>query len=1022
LGDSGTLTVSANGANPAFDNPIQLIADTANTLNVFANDSDSQEVVYTVNGATYTLPTNSVAYWVSGQLVTFGGVSNVSLDVAEAPLGGGTIGTTENNLGKFGFSGSSSAAGLDYIIDNFQTKALTGTPEALYSLVVNFGGSGGLYTSGQQVVIAAHTNALKNFVRWSGDTAALANSNSATTTVTMPAAAVTVTAVYDVNVLTVNNGDGSGTYLTGSNVTIVATNTAPANQVFVQWGGTGLPYIANPLVTNTTLTMPSFDITVFPVYAGLLNGFEGDTVGLAPSVGALDVSTVNTASNSVLVVGAAANKAGTGQAVEIIDNDTGAGAGVEYDVASGKPSLSAAKASFAFAWKNTFPGGTNSSEIAVAFGEYDSTTSRRLGSNGRRWGEARLVEDGTVDFASGGATTNSADDVSNNNNALVENMKNTMTIFANDYDSTAVDYTVNGSTYSLPANSVAYWLNGRSITFGTNAYAPLDLSDVPVLGGTIGTTEGNLGKFGFSSGTTATMLDYIIDDLAVSDDPWAALYALRVIGGDNGGLYTAGTVVTNTANPWPGRTFKSWSGDVLGAVADTNVSPAVVTMPASGTNGVTLTAIYDNVVLTLNGGTAVSGDLTNNIITNTVGAVIAITASDVRAGVTFKEWAGTATQYVDNVIAASTTVTLPPQDINLAARYYYYLTITNGFTSGNYTNNATVVITASNLVGKTFAAWTGDTQLVDNVTNSPAVVTMSTNPASLTATYVDIPYTLTVNLGTGDGTNYTYGQVVEIVANDPISGQIFLQWTGSGAAYVANVFATNTTVTMPAANITVTADYGIGAVTLTGTAGSGGTISPTSTNVAIGGSQTFVITANTDYRISTLKKNGTDVPGVTFSNLSTSYNFIWTNVQAAGTASVSFVAQTTTVSSTIPVAVPYSWLRMQGITNNQDATVALDQDGDGVKTWAEWIAGTVPTNSLSLLKATQTAARSNLNVITWNSVTGRLYQVYWSTNLVKGFALKQDNITYLTNNATASYTNATPDSRLNHYQVRVRFQ
>jgi hypothetical protein len=213
-------------------------------------------------------------------------------------------------------------------------------------------------------------------------------------------------------------------------------------------------------------------------------------------------------------------------------------------------------------------------------------------------------------------------------------------------------------------------------------------------------------------------------------------------------------------------------------------------------------------------------------------------------------------------------------------------------------------------------------------------------------------------------------------------------------------------------------------VTLTATAGSGGTISPTSTNVAIGTNVTFVITANTDYRISTLKKNGTDVPGVTFSNLSTSYNFIWTNVQAAGTASVSFVAQTTTVSTVpfVPVAVPYSWLRMQGITNNQEAAVALDQDGDGVKTWAEWIAGTVPTNSLSLLKATQTAARSNLNVITWSSVTGRLYQVYWSTNLVKGFALKQDNITYLTNNATASYTNATPDSRLNHYQVRVRFQ
>ena len=66
-------------------------------------------------------------------------------------------------------------------------------------------------------------------------------------------------------------------------------------------------------------------------------------------------------------------------------------------------------------------------------------------------------------------------------------------------------------------------------------------------------------------------------------------------------------------------------------------------------------------------------------------------------------------------------------------------------------------------------------------------------------------YTLTVNSGTGSG-SYTAGATVDLVAASAPSGQEFDQWTGD-VGTVANVNAATTTMTMPAANATVTATY-----------------------------------------------------------------------------------------------------------------------------------------------------------------------------------------------------------------------
>ena len=94
------------------------------------------------------------------------------------------------------------------------------------------------------------------------------------------------------------------------------------------------------------------------------------------------------------------------------------------------------------------------------------------------------------------------------------------------------------------------------------------------------------------------------------------------------------------------------------------------------------------------------------------------------------------------------------------------------------------------------------------------------NVGSAVSNAVSVPikkFTLTVKSGTGGG-SYAPGKVVSISANSPPQGQVFSKWTG---ATVANPNSTSTTITMPAANTTVTATYTATNYALTVVNGSG---------------------------------------------------------------------------------------------------------------------------------------------------------------------------------------------------------
>jgi uncharacterized repeat protein (TIGR02543 family) len=277
------------------------------------------------------------------------------------------------------------------------------------------------------------------------------------------------------------------------------------------------------------------------------------------------------------------------------------------------------------------------------------------------------------------------------------------------------------------------------------------------------------------------------------------VYTLTVSSGTGGGVYEQNDVVEIVANqPEEGQEFDQWTGDTA-YVTNVNSSTTNVTMPAAN---VTVTATYADILYAL---TVTSGTGDGSYA---MGSVVEVVADSPGGGQIFKEWTGD-TDALADPNASTTNVYMPAEDVSITATYdtYYTLTVTSGTGDGSYLLGAVVNISADDPAsGYEFDEWTGDVAYVANVNSADTTITMPASNISVTATYSAIPtYTLAVNSGTGDGTYYA-SQVVNIVADAPASGYVFSKWTGD-TANVANVNASSTNITMPAANATVTATY-----------------------------------------------------------------------------------------------------------------------------------------------------------------------------------------------------------------------
>ena len=136
-------------------------------------------------------------------------------------------------------------------------------------------------------------------------------------------------------------------------------------------------------------------------------------------------------------------------------------------------------------------------------------------------------------------------------------------------------------------------------------------------------------------------------------------------------------------------------------------------------------------------------------------------------------------------------------------------------------------------------------------------------------------------------------------------------------------------------------------------------------------------------------------------------------MNASQSVTANFAANVLTNTGT-----PEWWLAKYGWTNDLDTAVTNDPDHDGTATWQEWIAGTDPTNRLSVLSVTNLSTSAAGYVLSWPSVSNRIYWVDRSTNLI------QPSFESLATNLPATppmnvYTDQVPVLDRAFYRIRV---
>jgi hypothetical protein len=92
------------------------------------------------------------------------------------------------------------------------------------------------------------------------------------------------------------------------------------------------------------------------------------------------------------------------------------------------------------------------------------------------------------------------------------------------------------------------------------------------------------------------------------------------------------------------------------------------------------------------------------------------------------------------------------------------------------------------------------------------------------------------------------------------------------------------------------------------------------------------------------------------------------------------------IENTGVMGTPEWWLAEHGITGAVPEIAELgDADLDRMFNWQEWVAGTDPTNDMSLLSITNVWEVGTDDIyLVWDSVTGRTYAVQWCSNIVYG--------------------------------------
>ncbi|QHI69415.1 LamG-like jellyroll fold domain-containing protein [Tichowtungia aerotolerans] len=112
--------------------------------------------------------------------------------------------------------------------------------------------------------------------------------------------------------------------------------------------------------------------------------------------------------------------------------------------------------------------------------------------------------------------------------------------------------------------------------------------------------------------------------------------------------------------------------------------------------------------------------------------------------------------------------------------------------------------------------------------------------------------------------------------------------------------------------------------------------------------------------------------------------------------------------------IPNTWEELY-FGNLTGAVPGDDPDADGHNNEAEYIAGSDPTDPASYFAAYFKADSS----LEWNAVSGRVYSIYWSSDLISGFQCLESNVVWTGSNFVDAAHSA--DSQ-GFYRVDVRFE
>jgi hypothetical protein len=117
--------------------------------------------------------------------------------------------------------------------------------------------------------------------------------------------------------------------------------------------------------------------------------------------------------------------------------------------------------------------------------------------------------------------------------------------------------------------------------------------------------------------------------------------------------------------------------------------------------------------------------------------------------------------------------------------------------------------------------------------------------------------------------------------------------------------------------------------------------------------------------------------------------------------------------------LPNAWelVFFGGLTN---AVVTADDDGDGSDNWSEYVSGYDPTNALSFFAITNFSAMTSNGppfIISWESVSGRVYGVNWSDQLTNTFTNISGDLPYPAGSYTDMVERIEPQQ---FYRIEVR--